>query len=253
MNQGALAQLVDRYRAEDRTQAFYYTRVLSPNKCIWVANMKVASTTIAVTLAKLDGIKMEGWGDWDRDAVSKLRDFSTAEIVEMLSSPAWYRFCFVRNPYTRLLSAYKSKIGNANAEPFYQQAQNDIRDAFDYPMVGGKRSGTVNFRDFVAFVQSGQRLGDSHWCVQSTRLMADLVPYDFIGRYERFQSDFIHVLEHLKAPPDVLAMASEVRGKSPDISPTSPYDQELADRVYEIYAEDFEAFDYPRNSWMSSA
>lgn len=252
MNRDELVQLVERYREEDRTQAFYYTRVSLRNNYVWVCNMKVASTTISVTLANLDGIAMAGWTDWDKAEVAKLQDFSSLEIAEMLLAPDWFRFCFVRNPYSRLFSAWNSKIGNENAEPFYQQAQNDIRDAFDYPIVDGKRAGIVTFRDFVAFIQSGERPGDSHWCVQSVRLMPEMIPYDFIGRYESFASDFEHVLRRLDASPDVHAAAAVVRGQSSAISHTTAYDSELADQVYEMYAEDFEAFDYPRNSWMSS-
>lgn len=42
----------------------------------------------------------------------KLQDFATPMIVEMLTSPDWFWFCFVRNPYDRHLSAYKDKMLN---------------------------------------------------------------------------------------------------------------------------------------------
>lgn len=144
--EAVLADLVDAHRERDSTQAFHYTHVSPAHRYIWVASMKVASTTTGTALCQLDGIDLPDGNVWQADNIPKLEDFSTPEIVEMLSSPDWFRFCFVRDPYTRLFSAYKSKIGNANAEPFYQQAQNDIRDVFDYPQEDGKRVGTVTFK-----------------------------------------------------------------------------------------------------------
>lgn len=69
----------------------------------------------------------------------------------MLSSPEWLRFAFVRNPYARLFSAYKSKIGNT-WEQEYDWLRDQIREAFDYPVRDGSRVGMVAFDDYVRFV-----------------------------------------------------------------------------------------------------
>lgn len=251
MDTTALALLVDEHRGNNPTQAFYYTFVSTRRKFIWVANMKVASTTMGTALGEHEGIDLEGRNFWDGETLPRLQDFPTRRIVELLTLPGWFRFAFVRNPYTRLYSAYKSKIGNPQAEPFYQIAQDEIRDAFNYPGPDRQDRFTVTFPDFVHYVRTGARSGDSHWCVQNLRLMQDLIPYDFVGRYESFGSDFRHVLKRVNAPPSVLEIASEVRGKSTGISHTAAYDQELADIVYEIYYEDFDGFGYDRDSWMS--
>ncbi len=251
MDPKALASLVDAHRENNPTQAFDHSHVSENHRFIWIANAKVASTTTGTTLCQLDDIDLKDGNVWESENIPKLRDFTTPEILEMLSSPDWFRFCFVRNPYTRLFSAYKSKIGNPMAEPFYQIAQDEIRDAFDYPRPERQDEPAVTFRDFVYYVGTGVRSGDSHWCVQNLRMMQDLIPYDFVGRYESFGSDFRHVLKQLNAPPNVHEIASEVRGRSASISQTAAYDQELADMVYEIYYEDFDGFGYDRDSWQS--
>jgi len=255
MNQRELTALVDARRADDPWDNFYWSRASRRHKYLWVCVPKVACVTTAVTLRELDGNPCTDGALWEDDGVTKLKDFTTPEIVEMLGSPEWFRFGFVRNPYRRLFSAYKDKIMRTGAERFYRQVQEEIREAYDYPLRDGARAGIVAFRDFVRYVQSGARRGDGHWCVQSGRLMPDMIPYDFIGRFETFARDFRAVLERLAAPApappaEVLASATKRRGGTPKICHAAAYDKELAGAVYEIYKEDFETFGYDRDSWM---
>ncbi|MFQ6113347.1 MAG: sulfotransferase family 2 domain-containing protein, partial [bacterium] len=109
---------------------------------------------------------------------------------------------------------------------------------FDYPQRDGQRIGIVSFRDFVRYVHGGGQPHDGHWCVQATRLMLEMISYDFIGRFERFAEDFRAVLERLNAPAEVMATASQVRGQTAKICLAYVYDKEVADVVYEIYQED---------------
>ena len=245
-----LTALIDARRANDPSDAFWWSMVSRRHKYLWVVVPKVACTTTAITLRELDGNPFSGGALWEDDGVSRLTDFTTDEISEMLISQEWFRFGFVRNPHDRLFSAYKSKIGNAGAEEWYQDVQREIRELKDYPTRNGERVGMVSFRDFVRYVQNGARAGDGHWCVQAERLMMDMIPYDFIGRFERFGEDFRTVLERLNAPEKALRTASQVRGQTVKICLSAAYDRELANAVHEIYREDFETFGYGRDSWM---
>ena len=135
------------------------------------------------------------------------------------------------------------------AEDFYQGIQREIREYGDYPMREGQRVGTVAFRDFVRYIQNGHDR-DPHWNVQTQRLMLDLISYDFIGRYETFADDFATVMDRFDAPEDVRAMAFTLCGRTYKIPLAVAYDSDLAGVVYDIYREDFETFDYDRDSWM---
>ena len=187
---------------------------------------------------------------WNEEGVQKLCDFGTDEIVEMLTAPDWCRFSFVRNPYDRLFSAYKSKISDPDGDPWYHGVQAEIREMFDYPRRDGQQLSIVSFRDFVRYVQGGGRPHDPHWCVQTKRLAREIMSFGFIGRYEMYQRDFRAILERLGAPPGIVASAEKVHGQSTKICLPAAYDRDLADRVYGIYREDFEAFGYDRDSWM---
>jgi hypothetical protein len=250
MNKQEVATLVDARRKSDPTSTFYYTRVSTKHRYVWVSVQKVASVTIGIALRELDGIPLTDGALWDDEEVPKLQDFTTSEIAEMLTSEEWFRFCFVRNPFDRLLSAYKDKIMRVNAESWYRNVQSEIRERYDYPLRDGERAGRVAFRDFVRFVTEGGHSGDGHWCSQSARLMQDMIPYDFIGHFQTFQKDLEAVLDRLDAPAGVREMASTVRGQSPRINLAVAYDRELAAAVHAWYSEDFGAFGYEKDSWM---
>jgi hypothetical protein len=78
----------------------------------------------------------------------------------------------------------------------------------------------------------------------------DIVRYDFVGRVETFQADFEKVLQRLKAPPEIIATASEPKNKTSKIYPPAiAYDDELAALAFELYKTDFETFGYDRDYW----
>jgi hypothetical protein len=232
VNRQDLSAAVDAKREDDPYSIFRWSLVSPQHKYLWNILPKNACVTTTLTLREFEGNPYRGGEVWDDEGVLKLRDFGTDEIVEMLTSPEWCRFCFVRNPYDKLFSAYKSKIGDPDGDPWYQ------------------RVGIVSFRDFVRFVQGGGWPQDGHWCVQVRKLTTELISYDYIGRFETFQRDFKNLLERLGTPPEIVASAEKIHGQSAKICLPAAYDRELADMVYKIYRDDFDAFGYDRDSWM---
>jgi hypothetical protein len=250
VDRAALTSAIDTWRDDDPHDTFRWSMVSLQHRYLWNIIPKVACVTTTITLREFEGIPHRGEELWDDPEVLHLRNFDTDEIADMLTSPDWCRFCFVRNPYDRLFSAYKSKIADPDGDPWYLPAQEEIREAFGYPARNGKRVGIVSFRDFVRFLQGGGWRYDNHWCVQAGKLKLDLIGYDFIGRFETFQRDFRDVLSNLGAPPDVVASAEKVHGQTAKICLPAAYDRDLADAVYDLYREDFETFAYDRDSWM---
>lgn len=250
MHAQGLSELVDRKRRDDPHDLFGWTLVSTQHKYVWVIICKNACVTTTVTLRELEGNPFRPDGDlWGDEGVLKLRDFATDEIVEMLTSPDWFRFCFVRNPYERLLSAYKSKIGNGDGDPYYQTVKARIREFCGYSQRDGERVRIIPFRDFFRFVRDASPY-DLHWCVQSQLMAREMISYDFVGRYENFQEDFKVVLERFHASPEVMALAQMIRGQSAKTHLPIAYDDAFADEVYRFYEEDFRVFGYSRDSWM---
>ena len=101
-----LPDWIDATRNHDADQTLtYHSWVSVDHKCVCVTVPKIACSRIKLTLHLLDGNPdVANLGDV-HDAGLHLASFATERIVEMLTSPEWFSFCFVRNPYDRLLSA----------------------------------------------------------------------------------------------------------------------------------------------------
>lgn len=147
---------------------------------------KVACTTVKVTLHHLAGnpIPEDQSEIHNFDVGLRLWDFSVEEIAEMFSSPEWVKFCLVRNPYDRLFSAYKSKIGNTS-DTQYGWLRDAIRQTYKYPIRDGRPATMVTFRDFVQYLVNADAqvryllkpdgIFDAHYNVQSHILMQYLI------------------------------------------------------------------------------
>jgi Sulfotransferase family len=176
-----------------------------------------------------------------------LLGYPTAQIVEMLRSPDYLRFSFVRNPYSRLVSAWKSKL--AWDDPQYDQLRASIREACDYPFADGHRAGPIAFRDALECLLDNPAAFDYHWGRQADLLVADVIEYHIVGRFERFGQDFHAILRRLHASAEVIDIAHQVYNPTRPMALAAVYDPPLAGRVYGHYIADFETFGYHQNSW----
>ena len=231
MDELVLARYIEAVRAEGRHTSWdYHSRA------------SLAHRYVAMTVPKV------AWGDVHAGGAGPtLLAYPTAQIVEMLRSPAYLRFSFVRNPYGRLVSAWKSKL--ARDDPQYDQLRASIREACDYPFADGQRAGPIAFRDAVQCLLDNPAAFDDHWNRQVDLLVADVIDYHIVGRFERFGQDFPAILRRLRAPAEVIDVASQVYNPTRPMALAAVYDPALARRVYGHYLADFETFGYRQDSW----
>ena len=259
MNNQQLIAFIERDKTDTSTSSW-----VSPSlKYFYIGLGKTASSRIKLSLHKLEGHEATGRHfPWlhardkpNQDFVATLNDFTTDEATQIMNASDWFRFCFVRNPYDRLFSAYKSFIMQdiTPPSPFYNKIKDDIRRMYDYTYRAEKQGGTVTFRDFVQYVEDTiKQRRDYHWCTMTDGLRPDLINYDFVGYFEHFNRDFKHVLQQLGVDevliPDLLDPVNESNIKRLPLA--AVYDWDLADRVYQLYKKDFETYGYERNSWL---
>jgi hypothetical protein len=253
MDELVLARYIEAVRAEGGHASWdYHSRASAVHRYVAMTVPKVACTTIKMALQTWEGCGPEPdrWGDVHADwAGPALLAYPTAQIVKMLRSPDYLRFSFVRNPYSRLVSAWQSKL--ASNDPQYDQLQASIREACDYPFVGGRRAGPIVFRDAAEFLLGNPAAFDDHWSRQIDLLDADVIDYQIVGRFERFGQDFHAILRRLHAPAGVIDIARRVFNPTRPMALAAVYDPPLAGRVYDHYIADFETFGYHRSSWRS--
>lgn len=251
MDEPALARYIEAVRARRGSPNLRNSRASVAHRYVAMTVPKVACTTIKMALQTWEGCGPEPgrWFDvhapWAGPA---LLAYPTAQIVEMLRSPDYFRFCFVRNPYSRLVSAWKSKLAWDNPRSG-AQFRALIREACDYPFLDGQRAGPIAFRDAVECLLGNPAAFDDHWRGQADLLVADVIDYHAVGRFERFGQDFHAILRRLRAPAEVIDIAGKVYNPGRPAPPAAVYDAPLARRVYGHYIADFETFGYHQDSW----
>ena len=163
-----------------------------------------------------------------------------ARLAGIMRDPTWRRFAFVRNPFTRLLSCYLHRI----------VAKPDSPSARHFRTASGD-TGTPSFERFVTVVcgQSSLEM-ERHWRVQSDEILADVVPIDFIGRFENLRSDLERLSQFLYGRQAFDAKALDRVNASPMQTGAQSrigefYTDDLAALVVRRFRRDFELFGYP--------
>ena len=177
------------------------------HKAIWFRNPKVASRTI------------------DDKLRSECTNFEYVYSSAVNYCPAMFRsyfkFSFVRNPESRLISAWKDKVLKQNAYQFSPVDHERMK----------------NLDNFLTWVENF----DIDTCeehLRSQNTLIDLKNIDFLGRFESFTEDFNFVLEKLNIESRNINTIN--KGIRSDIEITES--QRM--RIHKIYEKDFQLF-YP--------
>ena len=126
----------------------------------------------------------------------RVSDTDNQELASIFSSEDWFRFSFVRNPYKRLLSAYKDKILGLG----HPKKHNSFLKKINW-----NSTQLPSFEEFiVAISRQSDDAMDWHWMPQSRLIMPDIIHYDFIGKLENYNEDMRTVLTRLNTSPNII-------------------------------------------------
>ena len=210
----------DRRGVVDFDLGFFYNRV-----------PKAANTTIMSNLAK--------WKTGGAPpAATDLRSLFpmtparlTEEQVERFGQ--LFKFTFVRNPYSRVLSAYLDKIAKDD-EPNRRRKMG--RTSSD---------GVPSFGDFVRWLDRDGLHEDMHWAPQSSILLVAVAEFDFIGKLENLDGDFRKVADMLGGDRNDNSVHTFAPHSSGAVDKVAEYyTKELKEIVARLYREDFDSFGY---------
>jgi Sulfotransferase family len=218
---------------EAHLQAAFLPRL----KAIYFTNPKVASTTIKATvfLAETgstlppDPGPPDHWdGEWSRK-MGPEKDLKG--FLRALQSPDYFRFAFVRNPYTRIVACYLDKIVRRPGPKYRTEA-------------GLPAGGRASLAEFLRAIERQPPLAmNRHWRLQSVLIPRD-VPLDFVGRFEQLEEDLVSLFTRLglqrNAPIDSRQIHTTSAGARAEEF-IGPKEKALIER---IYAADFERFGY---------
>jgi hypothetical protein len=190
----------------------------------------------------------------------KARQFQFAPVRDYAHAfrfPGEYQFfCFVRNPYARLRSAWQNKFAYGHQQGYSRSIRRRElgrlrRFARAAGMAGGGEGDAIPFETFLAYVESqpsGKR--DHHWDDQCDVLLMDVIRYERCFRMEgEFTAGLRQIFQRIGLTgPAIETLLATQRNVSPrEEAPV--YTAALAERVQRLYSRDFERFGYAADSW----
>ena len=237
------------------------TYLSTRHKYLYVDTPKAACTTLKQLIADIEGIPDSRFREslaLDSKISMLIHDRllfnlpSLSDVVpelaeEALQSQSFFRFCFVRNPFSRLFSAWQSKI--LLHEPYFLVNFKDARLP-EFSRAESWQAVRQSFQRFVYYVYETDypKFSDAHWAAQCNLVFSGKIKYDLVGRTESFAADIRPFFAHLKrhgVPAGTLSPQYSNPGIFRDWRWF--YDQDTAALVRTMYDDDFREFNYGRD------
>lgn len=227
----------------DFASANYLTHVDMKRRFAYIETPKVACTSIKKFMMDQvvdGGFHLENKNQVHNREISPLTQLSELDMATAhgVWSRKFRRFSFVRNPYSRLLSGFLDKL-----------ITNEYERQRHLPMMGFEQGYTPTLLEFLErLAQKPDTERDIHFRTQSALLMLDNVNYDFIGRFERFDSDFLWLQQAfygIDRPKESYEDFGKHHASDANSKIRQYFGSHEAQIVREIYAADFDNFEYP--------
>ncbi|HED13496.1 MAG TPA: sulfotransferase family protein [Gammaproteobacteria bacterium] len=167
------------------------------------------------------------------------------KAISILGDKEYFRFTFVRNPYSRLVSAWKNKL--YFVEPGMEDTYIAIKNAFP----GHLNGRYVGFEGFVRYLREDEDVSvcNPHYRLQKRLIFPNAINYDYIGQVEQFDTGIKEFGERIGVH-GLNGMTQGPANESDGGDWRSHYTEKLAEHVYNLYKEDFDQFGYKKDSWM---
>ena len=175
----------------------------------------------------------------------------------LLNNPTFTKACFVRNPWTRILSAYRNKIENALTENggikkskkswIYRTINRAKTYCRQHNLVEDDGPEELTFGEFLHYLegQAPENLNE-HWRPQWLISGIDKIRYDFVGRFEYLEQDATVLTQKLGLPDlyngPIVTVPKSNSGMSRILQ--HYYTSSRIEQVQRIYAKDIDLLGY---------
>ncbi|XP_044038232.1 carbohydrate sulfotransferase 11-like isoform X1 [Siniperca chuatsi] len=180
-----------------------------------------------------------------------LSEYSTSQINQRLRS--YLKFVFVREPFERLVSAYRNKFTRSYNTAFHKRYGTKIvrRHRPDPQPEALERGNDVSFEEFVYYLvdpaTQREEPFNEHWERVHSLCHPCLIHYDVVGKYETLEQDSRYVLQLAGVEDQVsFPTSSKSTRTTADMAAQffhniSPFYQK---KLYNLYRMDFLLFNY---------
>ena len=224
----------------------YLVHVDDLNRIAYFETPKVACTSIKKFMQEVyvgERLSYVRQNDVHDRQKSPLRRLSTLpeDEVDAVFFGSYRRFSFVRNPYSRVLSAYLDKLVKSEWE-----RQRHL------PTLGFAEGAHVSLLEFLRAIENRPSLDrDIHYAAQTELLLADRITYDFIGSFETFAEDFARLADTVFGQAAIPSEEYAGFGKQHATGAFDRLTAEFGDTeiglVRKIFADDFDLLGYDHN------
>jgi len=156
---------VDRRMAVDRERGFIYFRI-----------PKAANSTICYRLARQKDPTIDNADDAKRSFL-RGRDLTWDEVKHL--NDRFYLFTFVRNPYSRIASAYLDKV--ERMKPKQQKVLSSLQEDEGTP---------PTFLEFCRYLDRGGLYDDPHWFPQTWFFASGVSSLDYVGFVDNLEEGY---------------------------------------------------------------
>lgn len=180
-----------------------------------------------------------------------LSEYSTAEINKRLRT--YLKFVFVREPFERLVSAYRNKFTRSYNTAFHKRYGTKIirRHRADPQAEALEKGSDVSFEEFVYYLVDPQTQREEpfneHWERVHSLCHPCLIHYDVVGKYETLVQDSRYILKLAGAEGEVKFPATSKSTRTTGdmaakfFDNISPFYQK---KLFNLYRMDFLLFNY---------
>lgn len=189
-----------------------------------------------------------------------LNQYSISEINHRLKS--YLKFMFVREPFERLVSAYRNKFTRRYNTSFHKrygtkivrrQRKNATREAL-------RSGGDVKFEEFVGYLVNPHTQREEpfneHWETVSSLCHPCHIHYDLIGKYESLQEDANYILR-LAGVDKLVKFPTYAKSTRTTDEMTAQFFQNISSafqtQLFNLYKLDFVMFNYSVPNYLKLA
>ncbi|CAK8697429.1 unnamed protein product [Clavelina lepadiformis] len=170
------------------------------------------------------------------------------------NSSEYLNLIMVRNPFDRIVSAYRGKLvpDGKGFSSYYEKLSKQIHLRFQNTQDKSnkkKRNDTASFEEFVHFLLNTSLPGDFHWSFFNTKCNPCLVEYGYIAKMETINEERLYLGQFLNLSEEhqkVFFARYKPDNETPKL--TREYFEEiprsLAQKLYRKYQVDFDLFGY---------
>ncbi|MBU3071675.1 sulfotransferase family protein [Aestuariicella sp. G3-2] len=155
---------------------------------------------------------------------------STVSRSDMGSVNDYYKFSIVRNPYTRIVSAYVDKVHRGKPEKA-KVARYFSRDVNEH----------ISFDEFLSYLESGGIYEDAHWAPQTDLIFIPIEELDYLGKIETIGRDLPFILNELFKKSDIVDWRPHASSHE---KVKIELDSNQKKKIYALYKNDFISLGY---------